>query len=471
MRHIAIIIACLAATICAYAQNDWLHIYLTDSIGKTRVRSLAPSGSDTLSYIRLDSLTDGYDALSLNALDTIPLASLSRLTFGRQIPAMHIDIEDSLEVTSKEEYLNARIWVRGNGYCEDFDTLDVQIKGRGNSTWAFPKKPYRLKFNKKQKLGGLPNKAKSFVLLANLIDPTLLKNAVAFKIAEMIGMPYSNHAVPVDLTVNGTYRGSYLLTEKIGINSGSVDINQTEGMLFELDTNYDEEYKFTTEDFNLPVMFKEDLAEIAAEDTTGILTPDSLMVQWQADFEQLTYAVAHPDEADWTELLDLESVAKYVFVFNLTFNNELNHPKSVYIYKERAGEKYHLGPVWDFDWSFSFTPSGDDMEFTIYSLFGSKTNFIATLSRDKRFIEVFRALVDDFYENHFDDLLAFIDDYAALIEPSAYLNGEIWPLGSFKNDYYTAIGSTEDFAAHIATLKEFITRRMDYIHRSRRMGL
>ena len=81
------------------------------------------------------------------------------------IPEIHIDIEDSLFVTSKTNYLKAYIRINGNGLYADFAD-SVSIKGRGNTSWHAPKKPYRLKFNKKKEIFGL-KKGKNWVLLAH----------------------------------------------------------------------------------------------------------------------------------------------------------------------------------------------------------------------------------------------------------------------------------------------------------------
>ena len=83
------------------------------------------------------------------------------------------------EIPSKDYYLNATLTVDGKGIYENY-TGKTEVKGRGNSTWGYPKKPYRLKLDKKSEICGL-GKAKNYVLLANHIDPTLMLNSVAFK--------------------------------------------------------------------------------------------------------------------------------------------------------------------------------------------------------------------------------------------------------------------------------------------------
>ena len=108
-----------------------------------------------------------------------------------------------------------------------------QIKGRGNTTWvASDKKPYQIKLDKKADLletGKKDNKAKTWVLLANASDATLLRNTAALNMAQKLGLTTSPECAPVDLYYDGEYRGSYLLCEKVQINSGRVDIYDLEG--------------------------------------------------------------------------------------------------------------------------------------------------------------------------------------------------------------------------------------------------
>ncbi|KAA6311804.1 hypothetical protein EZS27_037142, partial [termite gut metagenome] len=110
------------------------------------------------------------------------------------------------------------------------------IRGRGNSTWNYPKKPYRLKFDKKTSLFGL-GAAKSWVLLANYQDPTFITNTVALELGSRIGFAFTNHTNHVELFLNKKYQGSYVLTEQVQVNEHRVNISEKEGFLVEFDDN------------------------------------------------------------------------------------------------------------------------------------------------------------------------------------------------------------------------------------------
>lgn len=93
----------------------------------------------------------------------VALSDVAMCEFGTNVPALYITIPDFPELedlTDKETYLNAVLKVDGNGWFEDLDSAPVLIKGRGNSTWGYPKKPYRLKFDKKISICGFDKSKK-----------------------------------------------------------------------------------------------------------------------------------------------------------------------------------------------------------------------------------------------------------------------------------------------------------------------
>ena len=125
------------------------------------------------------------------------------------LPIVYINTENNQAITSKDDYVNATIKI-----VEDIRTRaagdiwedSVKIKGRGNSTWTLPKKPYKLKFNSKQSLLGEP-KDKEWVLLANYTDKTSIRNELAFYMGRMSVLDYTCRTHFVDLVLNNV--GSY----------------------------------------------------------------------------------------------------------------------------------------------------------------------------------------------------------------------------------------------------------------------
>lgn len=475
-KPLLLISAIALISIKAVADNEWIHVYHTPA-------AASPMRVDSHSAADIEEITYGLTAAGDSCIMTVrsksgeqknfELGSVDRVDVGPQVPTIYINIENNAEVVDKQTYLNAELMAEGNGIVDDFPATAVSIKGRGNSTWTnFPKKPWRLKFAKKQSLCGLA-KAKNFALIANFIDPTNMRNAVAFKLGQMLEMPWTNHCVPVNVVMNGTYRGLYMLTEKVGINSGSVDIDETSGMLWELDANYDEDFKFISSGFQLPVMVKDpDFAELAQNNPDGP-TAQEMFDSWRSDFERMEAAVAGASSDDWTDYIDLESLVKYMFVYSLTGNQEPNWPKSVYLHKAAKSEKYAFGPIWDFDWAYTFggaNKEGDGLPANRWVSSGGEpgSKFFGKLCSDALFRAEFKALIERFVESGLDDLLGYIDEYADLIRPASYSNGERWPAGCEPR--YPNVGSSEEFDKYLGTLKQFLRDRLQFMRTDSNLG-
>lgn len=360
------------------------------------------------------------------------------------IPELTITTTDPsiVEIPSKDYYLEGTLAVNGRGGYEDY-TGKTEVKGRGNSTWGYPKKPYRLKLNKKAEICGL-GKAKNYVLLANHLDPTLMLNSVAFKIGRLLELPFTNHAIPVDVVLNGIYKGSYLLTEQIEVKENRVDLDENNSVMWELDSYWDDEPKFKSTAFNLPVMVKD---------------PDLTTEQfeyWKKDFNAFTTQFAkEPLEGNsYVDMIDIESVAKFLITFNLVHNMEINHPKSVFLHKERNG-KYVMGPIWDFDWAYDY--EGTSNHFGRYNtpLFSSSMNGVGTaffqrFLQDSRVKTIYKRTWQDFKNNKLDALLQYVDDYAVMLKPSVERNSELWE-------------NTRSFDTKVKELKTWLRNRADYI--------
>lgn len=363
------------------------------------------------------------------------LSAIPELTITTTDPSIE-------EIPSKDYYLEGTLAVNGRGGYEDY-TGKTEVKGRGNSTWGYPKKPYRLKLNKKAEICGL-GKAKNYVLLANHLDPTLMLNSVAFKIGRLLELPFTNHAIPVDVVLNGIYKGSYLLTEQIEVKENRVDLDENNSVMWELDSYWDDEPKFKSTAFNLPVMVKD---------------PDLTTEQfeyWKKDFNAFTTQFAkEPLEGNsYVDMIDIESVAKFLITFNLVHNMEINHPKSVFLHKEGNG-KYVMGPIWDFDWAYDY--EGTSNHFGRYNtpLFSSSMNGVGTaffqrFLQDSRVKAIYKRTWQDFKNNKLDALLQYVDDYAVMLKPSVERNSELWE-------------NTRSFDTKVKELKTWLRNRADYI--------
>ncbi len=370
------------------------------------------------------------------------------------VPRIDIDIENGAEVVNKDVYLDAYFRISGFGIYDNFED-SVQIKGRGNTSWTSTgKKPYRLKFASKVKPFGL-TKGKSWVLLANRQNHSMMANAVAMKIGQMAGAEYTNHIIPVDLYVNGTYRGNYMFTEKVGISNNSVDIDDKLGYLLELDTYYDETYKFTSKNFKLPVNIKDpDLSDYTSTDA------EARKALIEEDFNKLDIAAYNFGEIE--DILDVEAFARFMLANELVLNQEIGHPKSTFLFKEELENpesKIKFGPIWDFDWGFGYESTQD------YGLIDYKTSvFNSSMMSEPgyRFFSYLMSfdIVQKYYykvwteflnNNSIDELLDYMDSYYTFAKSSFESNANVW-------------GDGRDYATINSRMKQWVSTRADYLY-------
>ena len=350
------------------------------------------------------------------------------LTDRAEVPTIYINTADGQAVTSKDYFKDAEITIDGHGIFPSMETTAVQIKGRGNTSWGWPKKPYRLKFAEGLKPLGM-KKGKSWVLLSNYQTGSLMANAIGMKAANLMGAAAANHIVPVDLYLNGEYRGSYNFTEKIGFSNNSVDIdNEEAAAMLELDSYYDvaSGQKFRSQPYNLPINVKEpDFSE-----GTSLITLRTI----ETDFNQ--FAATLYNGGDISPHVDIEQLVRYLMVNELICNFELYHPKSTFCYRESflsEDSKYVFGPVWDLDWAFGYEGHGRYYQDNATSDYWSDMPFneVGGFMQDIRYKYgpvgiLYQELWEKFLNEGLAELKEFCQDYYDFAHTSFELNRTIW---------------------------------------------
>ncbi len=281
---------------------------------------------------------------------------------------------------------------------------DVELKGRGNSTWSFSnKKPYQLKFSKKQSVLGMA-KAKKWILLANSYDDTMMRNMLALNLGDSIGMKFTPDAEYVELWVDGEYRGLYVICEKCEIDSNRLDLTDSLGALMEYDNGFYEEEDYWYYDKALGTHFA--LKESVDEDNA-----QAAMENFQSKTAAFAKYLSNTSPANVTiaglsKYIDVESFAKWYLV-NEYLNNAESFVSSWYWYCDGASDVLHLGPLWDFDSSQGNNAVTD----TTTGLYGR--------SRQTMFIKLFKspafaAYVRQIYQQYRGNFSALSSEAAAL---------------------------------------------------------
>lgn len=369
-----------------------------------------------------------------------------------------IETENKATIQSKEEYINCRVAVDGQGVYQDYEG-SARIRGRGNSTWHwYDKKPYRIKLDKKSEVLGLEAN-KDWVLLANYRDPTHLMNAFTFEMAHYLGLPFTNHSRYVEVTLNGDYIGLYQLTEQIEVGKSRVNVDEKEGYLLSLDLDDGPSLSpgatdnFWSTAYRLPVCVK------SPEDQTT-----EQLQQIADDFYLLEQAIKVYDYDAVNELLDIPSFINYLIIQEITYNVEMAAPRSVYMHKEKGG-KYVMGPVWDFDAGFDFDWSSMYTGHTYFAsyrplILGTRpatqaggrgiSKFFTQLFNNSRFKKQYKERWEEVSRGLLSHALAYIDETARKSSDAMARDYERWPID-------------KRYDREISQLKTWLRYRMNYL--------
>jgi len=365
--------------------------------------------------------------------------TVSKVEEEVNLAQINFDTNGGVSIVSKDDYVEGVLTVNGQSEYNDL-IIDAEIRGRGNSTWNYPKKPYKIKLSSDESILGIAPE-KKWVLLANYIDGTHLLNAVGMKIGQLLEMPFTNTIVPVEVTINNEYLGLYMLTEQVEVKTNRVDVGD-DGMLLNLDTNYDEEWQFKSDSYDLPVTIKYPKS-MDADKLTSI----------KNQFETLEALVANDDfpNNQYLDYVDDVSIAKYLIVYMLTGNEEINHPKSTYIHKTSTG-KFTMGPIWDFDWGFAYEGSYQHFSSFDRPLFwpsSSKagTQFFSRLMSDPKIESLIKEHWGVFKDNHLSELMNYINEYAFITQGAKARDFALW-----RND-----------DKEVSALKLWIENRVSYM--------
>ena len=367
------------------------------------------------------------------------------------LPVMEITTPNGAAITSKEDWMKNAEYkiIKTDGTIDCSGTLS--IKGRGNSTWTYPKKPYAIKLDSKAKVLGLP-KEKRFDLLANWMDRTLLRNDVTYHIANLTNtMGWNPTGKFVEVVLNGKHIGNYYLCEHIKVSENRVNITEldenatsgdalTGGYIMELDVYYDEAYKFKSAKKSLPYMFKDPDEVNDAQ--------FSYMRQYVSDLETALYDETKFASREFTNYMDIDSYVDWWFVYELAGNAEPNWPKSCYVHKDKNG-KMIAGPVWDFDWgTYQYGSSWKVNNCMYYGQLFKDATFKARVKEKWNAQKVLYEAVD-----------TYIATQAEYLKHSDELNFALWPISQRVNG-----DETMSFADAIKRMRDNYKNRIVWMN-------
>ena len=381
---------------------------------------------------------------------------LYRLT---NLPTVSIHTENSVEPYDKEHNINALITVISDK-GKELRTDSGVVRLRGNYSINFPKKPYRIKYNKKHRVLDAPAKAKKWTLINNYGDKTLMRNILAFELSRCLNMPYTPYAQAVDVLLNGEYKGNYQLCDHIDVKKNRVDLVDTltteradaqsvTAFLIEVDARASGETVWFKSDKGTPIT-------VHYPDDDEITEPQKTYIR--NSFNRM--------ETQWEDYLDLNTFLRHFLVGELSGNTDTYW--SVYMYKHRENDTIFTGPVWDFDLAFDNDqrtyPVNKKSDF-LYRSGGSVTgnmkefvdNIVVKSAIAKaQLLDIWdKARRERVNEQH---LIAYIDSMEASMQQSQKLNFIRWPIMNERVHQNPPVAGS--YEAEVQVLRRFISERL-----------
>ncbi len=323
----------------------------------------------------------------------------------------------------------------------------MSIRGRGSSSWGWPKKPYQVNLDSKADLLGM-GAAKKWTLIANYADRTLMRNKLLYDLADAFGLPYSAKSVFVEVVMNGEYLGNYILCEKVEVGTNRVDIGD-DGFLIEKNGDAASfrsslNYAYEINNPDPPTL----------EETAAIR-------DYYNSFEQAVFADGFYNTQGqyYDDLADFDTLVNYFILTELSKEVDVMH-KSVYFYKSREeGSKLFIGPVWDFDRSLGNSAVNNC---NVPDGFYAADRYLwSGICRDRKFMdavvkryEEVYPLIQELYQTG-----GTIDTYSAILRKSA--NFEKWDIMESPGSAITP--SQGSYENEIAYMKTFLKTRAEWL--------
>ncbi len=357
------------------------------------------------------------------------------------------------------------------------ETMNIEIRGRGSSTWDRPKKPYKIKLEEKKELLGMSN-SKHWVLMANYIDKSQFRNILAAELSKMMGLAWTADWRPVEVYVDNVYYGLYMLTEHVRAEEGRVELDLvlpgatggdaiTGGYFIEADNRPIERNRsvgiWTSK--GLPVVIDAPESPTAAQ--------RAYIENYIQSAENLIYASTKNYDAI-SAAIDIDSFIKYFIIHELAKDQDGGFSLSTYMWKPYMG-KLGIPCVWDFDIAFG-NHSNDNANYIGWNIRNAR--WFTELFKIQAFADRVKVLWQQ-YVPQMLPLVAVIQGYADDLnsigaiahntERCNLLCNQVNPNDSNRGDYYvtkvwpdaTPQGS---FEGELAYLLSWYTNRVNWMN-------
>jgi len=401
------------------------------------------------------------------------------------LPVIYLHTTSGQDPQNRTTDLPATVQVVRQEGTKSFD-MACDIRYRGNGSYTMPKKGYRIKLAEKHKMAGSPAKAKKWTLIPSYGDKTLMRNILAFDISRRMEMTYTPFCQPVDVFLNGEYKGNYELCDQLTVNKNRIDITEIKddepintetlsgGYLFEIDANFSSSHGdvgFKTAKANKSITIK------SPNDTVLTYQHKNYLKKYFDEMEKYIYQKNYTDQG-YSRFLDFESFIRYFLINEYCSNTDTFW--EMYLYKDRNDSLIYSGPIWDVDlgfdndnrthyclwqsyWLYSMDTWYNGWEYQGSSCYSDMRTVVGYLMGDPR-IKQRLAEIWAYYRAsgsmNATALQNLLEEKRTLLYESQKLNFKRWDiLSSQVHQNYQALGT---YDKEVDYLKSFLKKRFNW---------
>jgi spore coat protein CotH len=342
---------------------------------------------------------------------------------------IYITMDIPINQVSRTEYNSINILFEGNVNGETyqiFQTENALLRGRGNSTWGMPKKPFRIRFLEEVSILGLPT-ARDYVLLAEYADKSLLRNTLVHKFSSYLDTV--DHVIQtrvVELYVNGNYEGVYTLTEQVELREEKLFFESIPGVVdtgyfLELDHRFFEKGGVENVDGIVVAGIPYEIVSPNPSNSNYTSAQTAFIKQYIIDME-----TALLNKEGYEEYIDIDNWIDFFIVQELFKNVDVGW-SSINIYKLPGGP-IKMGPLWDFDLAIG---NADYIDYGVENWYGMrdhKNRWFKLMMDIPEVREQFKLRYMEIYFNHMSDFLDSIWVMHEAINPAAQRNFNRWQI-------------------------------------------
>ena len=445
--------------------EDAIPLHMIKAIGKIgEINSVKINSKKRFQYFRYVGPQGKYCKISvLNIYGYEGSESNSQYYQPTNLPLFVIHSYSGLEPEDKNDILPCNFYIINDNKIDVNN--DGTLKIKGIESLKFGKKPYNVRFYNEQKPLNFRSKSKKWALLGNYGDKTLIRNILSFEISRIFNNTFTSECVFVDLMINGLYKGTYNLCDKIEVSETRVNIKKLSkndgsskisgGYLIEVDGFAYFGNSYFNSRKGIPITIKyPDVDDISSDQKNYI----------KEKFSELELEIYNNNITN----IDIISFAKFVLIGELIGNAEAYW--SCFLYKERNDDSFYVGPIWDnemiFDNDNRVYPINCKKDFIFNNGLsaGTMDKFINQILKNNliinKIIEIWEEITKTKLNMNY--LSNFIDSQINLINESKTLNFIRWNISNIKVSFNPKIYSS--YEEEIDYIKGFIYNRINWLN-------